>query len=405
MVAQPKSRKIFFPAAYWGDRMNFELSDEQRQLRDSLRRYLTDRYDFPARRTVLESETGWSRTVWRGLAELGVTGLGFDEDDGGLGGNAVDRMLVLEDLGRVLALEPYLGSVVLAGTLLRDLPDAGARALIPAVAAGDCIAAVAYAEPGARHAARWIAASAEEREGQWFLTGEKINVLHGAHADELFVVARISGAPGDCAGLGVFRVAPDAAGLRADGHPLLDRSPAARLVFDRTPALLVGGGTDESGDALLRRVEHAGIAAACAEGVGAMQAALELTISYVSERRQFGQPLGNFQAVKHRLAEMKVATEVTRSAAIAAALAMDASAGHAVPADLHRAKMMLGRHGVFVAQQAIQLHGGIGMTDEYAVGHYLRRITVLDQMFGDAAHHAGRLAAQWAPRAGVAEAA
>ncbi|GAA5232323.1 acyl-CoA dehydrogenase [Verticiella sediminum] len=369
--------------------MNFEITEEQRQLRDSLRRLLEKEYPFAGRRRILAEEPGWSRQVWRQLGELGVTALGVPSELGGLDGDALDRLPVHVELGRVLSLEPYLGSTVLGGTLARAVGGAYAADVLPGLCTGHRLLAVAHSEPGARHAECWVRTRAEQADGAWRLHGVKTQVLHGDAAPEILVSARISGGPADADGLGIFRLDPAAAGVGIAGLRLADRSPAARLHLEAAPAQLLAEGAAAA--SALRAMRRAGIAAACAEGLGVMQGAFELAVAYLGERRQFGAPIGTYQALRHRVAEMKVAVETARSAAIAAAWALVEAHEERIDVELARAKILLGRQGTFVTQQAIQLHGGIGMTEEYAVGHYLRRLTVLDQLFGDAAHHAANL--------------
>ncbi len=373
--------------------MNFETTDEQQQLRDSLQRLLAREYAFTERRRLLEEGPGWSPDVWRKLCDLGVSGLGVPQALGGLDGDARDRLGVLVELGRVLSLEPYLGSVVLAGGLAQAIGGEFAATALPGVCSGERRMAVAHAEAGARHAPCWVATRASRQGAAWQLHGEKVHVLHGAQAHDLLVSARLSGAPDEPRGLGIFRVQPDAPGVTLDAITLVDRSPAARVGLKGVAAELLAEGP--AAVRALAAMRRAGMAAACAEGLGVMQGAFDLTVAYVAERRQFGSPIGTYQAVRHRVAEMKVALETVSSAAMAAAWAVSGADCDAdedgIETELSRAKLLLGRHGAMVTQQAIQLHGGIGMTQEYAVGHYLRRLTVLDQLFGDAPHHAASL--------------
>lgn len=369
--------------------MNFEITEEQRQLRDSLQRLLEKEYTFTERRRILAEELGWSQQVWQRLSELGVTALGVPSELGGLDGNALDRLLVHVELGRVLSLEPYLGSIVLGATLAQEVGGAYSAAVLPELCTGQRLLAVAHNEPGARHAECWVQTRARQTQGAWRLEGMKTQVLHGDAAHEILVSARISGGAADDDGLGIFRLDTSSAGVDIARLRLVDRSSAARLRLEAAPAQLLVEGPAAAH--ALRTMRRAGIAAACAEGLGVMQGAFELAVAYLGERRQFGVPIGTYQALRHRVAEMKVALETARSAAIAATWALVEADEELVDIELARAKILLGRQGTFITQQAIQLHGGIGMTEEYAVGHYLRRLTVLDQFFGDAAHHATRL--------------
>ncbi|NUZ06144.1 acyl-CoA dehydrogenase family protein [Piscinibacter koreensis] len=375
--------------------MNFELDDDQIQLHDSVRRLLADRGRFEQRRTAAASDAGFSSELWSGLAELGVTGLAVDEAYGGFARSAVDRMVVMQACGRALLLEPLLASAVLGATALQHAGDeAQRRTLLPGVAAGTRLLAWAHDEAGAHHAERRIATRARAEGGAWRLDGRKINVLHGAAASSLVVSARIDGAPGDTGGIALFIVDADAAGMQRRAHRLVDDTPAAEIAFDGAAAEPLGDPRDAgAADAALRATLAAGIGAACADMVGAMELAYELAVDYLNTRRQFGRPIGENQALRHKAAEMLVGLEMARSMAIAAAVALDDPAGDESARDLSRAKLVVGRHARLVCQHAVQIHGGIGMTEEYAVGHALRRVHVLDQLFGDVAAQARRLAA------------
>ncbi len=373
--------------------MNFQLSDEQTQLRDSVRRVLADHCGFEQHRAIAAGTEGWSAPVWRQLVELGVTALTIPEANGGFGRGAVDLLPVLEQFGRVLLMEPFLASSVLGATAVRLSGDAAAQDhWLARLAAGDALLAFAHDEVGARHAPRWVETRATGQGATWHLTGSKINVLHGGLADRIVVSARVSGAADASDGLALFLVDPAAQGVTVRAHRLVDDTLAAELTLLNAAAQPLGDPTNGAGAlAAIQGTVNAGIAAACAEAVGAMQAAYDLAMAYLNTRKQFGRVIGANQALRHRAAEMLVSLETARSAAIAAAFAVDDPGSADAGADLLRAKMLIGRHGRLVAQAAIQLHGGIGMTEEYAVGHYLRRLTVLDQLFGDADAQAARL--------------
>ncbi|MDB5818810.1 MAG: acyl-CoA dehydrogenase [Rhizobacter sp.] len=371
--------------------MNFESNDEQQQLQDSLRRLLGDTYGFERRRAIVASAEGWSLPTWRQLAELGVTGLAIPESHGGFGGGMTDLLPVMEEFGRALLLEPFLASCVLGATaLVRSGDESMCRELLPMVANGERRLAFAHDEAGAQHAALWVETTARQAATGWRLDGRKVNMLHGSLAHQAIVSARIGGAPGDADGLALFMVDPAAPGVTLRAHRLVDDSLAAELTLVQAAATPLGDPLT-SAAAAVRATVNAGIATTCAEAVGAMQAAYDLAVTYLNTRQQFGRVIGSNQALRHRAAEMLVSLETARSAAIAAAVAIDDPDTPDAALDLSRAKMMIGRHGRFVAQQAIQLHGGIGMTEEYAVGHYLRRLTVIDQLFGDGDAHAARL--------------
>jgi len=372
--------------------MNFEIGEEQGQLRDSVARLLADSYGFEQRRRIAAGESGWSPAVWRQLGELGVTGLRVAEQDGGFGGSMGDLMPVLQEFGRALLVEPFLASAVLGATAVALAGDAPTRQdMLPRVASGELVLAWAHDEPAARHARLWVECAARRDGGQWRIDGVKFNVLHAPAAQQLIVSARVSGAPADRGGLALFRVDAKAAGLHVRAHRLIDDTPAGELRFDGVVAEPLGDPSDaRRGWAAIDGTLKAGTAAVCADAVGAMEGAYALTVGYLNTRKQFGRLLGENQALRHRVAEMMVSLESCKSMAMLAAAAID-DPGSVEAADLLRAKLVIGRHGRSLCHSAIQLHGGIGMTEEYAVGHYLRRIMVIDQLFGDSASQALRL--------------
>lgn len=381
--------------------MNFELNEEQAQLQDSVRRLLADHGRFEQRRAAVATADGFQRSLWRHLAELGVTALCVDEAHGGFGGGAVDRVPVLQACGHALLLEPVLSSSVLGVTAVQLAGDSAAKArLLAPAAAGQRLLAWAHDEADARHASRWVATQATQRAGHWTLTGRKSHVLHGETADHLVVSARIDGAPDAARGTALFVVDAGAAGLQRRGYRLVDDTPAAELILDGAAAQPLGDPHDHAlADAALQGTLNAGLAAVCADMLGAMELAFELAVDYLNTRQQFGRLIGQNQALRHKAAEMQVGLEMSRSMAMAAAIAADRPGSPDAAADLLRAKLVIGRHARQLCQNAVQIHGGIGMTEEYAVGHALRRIHVLDQLFGDSAAQAARLAHAWGPRA------
>ena len=369
--------------------MNFNLTDEQQLLAESLARMLGDQYGFETRRSIARSDLGSSPQVWRQLAQLGVTALGVPEQFDGLGGGSMDRMTTLQALGRALALEPYLSTVVLGATAITHAgTDAQKATLLPAVASGQLVLGWAHDEADAIPGSLWVSTSAVKSDGTWRITGQKSLVLHGGLAKQFIVTARVGGNAD--ASLALFLVAADAKGLTKREFRLIDDTPAAELTLNDAPAIALGevNGTSDAAKAIQACLD-AGIAAVCADMVGAMETAMQLTQSYVNTRKQFGKLIGEYQSLRHRLADMAVSLEVSRSMAIAAAAAAD---DPDMPrTDLERAKLLIGRHGRRLAEAAIQSHGGIGMTEEYAVGHCLRRIHVLDQLFGDVEVQVARL--------------
>ena len=369
--------------------MQFESSPELQELQHGLRRLLTQRYGEGGRARIAASEAGWSREVWRDLVHLGVAALVAPEAEGGLGGRPIDWLPVLEEAGRVQLLEPLVTSSILAATALRTA--APTSEWLSRICDGTGLVALAHEELGARHAALWVEARAERHGDAWHLHANKGLVLHAASAQAYVVSARVGGSAGQIEGMGLFLVSRDAAGLMCRRYVLLDDTPCGELELRESPATLLA--QDAKACAALDAARNAGLAAVVGEAIGVARAAFELTVQHVNTREQFGRLLAANQAVRHRIAEMAVGLDVLESAAVAALLALECPTEETARHDLARAKMMLGRHGVAIVQQAVQLHGGIGMTREYGVGHALRRMTVIDMLFGDAAQHAGELAA------------
>jgi len=371
--------------------MDFELSEEQRLLQDSLRRLLTGRYGFEQRRAHAASPEGWSREIWSAYAELGILGLPFAEEDGGFGGGPVETMIVMEALGGALALEPYLTTVVLGGGFLRHGADAALRSdLVPRLAEGNLLLAFAQTEPQSRYDLGDVETKARRDGDAWVIDGGKGVVLHGDSADRLIVTARTAGGSRDRKGVGVFLVDARAEGVSRHGYRTMDGGRAAEIQFSgvRAEAVL---GDPEDGLPLVERVVDEAIAALAAEAVGVMEAAHLLTLDYLKTRRQFGTAIGSFQALQHRAADMMVQLEQTRSMAMyAAMMAMDEDAGERRRA-MNAVKVQVGRAARKLGQESIQLHGGIGMTMEYAIGHYFARLTAIDTLFGDAERHLRQL--------------
>ena len=376
--------------------MNFQLNDEQRALQDSVSRVLGKVYAFEQRQQVAASQAGWSKAVWAQLAELGVAGLLVPQEFAGFGGSLCDMLPVMEEFGRSLALEPLLASSVLATTALRLGTERSVQArTLASLADGSKIGAWAHDEALGRHAPLWVQTRAVPASQGWRLHGAKYNVLHGASADFLVVSARVAGDPADGDGLALFLVDAPCQGVGREAFRFMDDSVAAEISFDDAPAELVCA----QGPQALRAIEGtqaAGIAALCADSVGAMENAYRLAVEYVQIRKQFGRFIGENQALRHRLAEMLVSLETARSMAIAAAIAADDFESEAARADLQRAKIVVGRQGRNVCHGAVQAHGGIGMTEEYAVGHCLRRVVAMDQLFGDTDAHIARRAEAFA---------
>ena len=376
--------------------MDFELTDEQRLLRESVDRLLADHYDFAKRRGYLAEPEGWSTALWSRYAEQGLLGLPFAEEYGGFGGGPIEIMLVMEALGRVLALEPYLSTVVLGGTALRLAGSAEQKsAILPQIAEGSMTLAFAHGERQARYDLTDVLTTAKPTPHGWLLDGAKSVVLHGDRADRLIVSARLSGERDDPDGIGLFLVDGQANGVARRSYPMRDGTRAAEIALS---GVEVGrdNALGEPGNALpiIERVVETGITATSAEAVGAMEAMHNMTLEYLKTRQQFGKPIGQNQVLQHRSAEMLIALEQGRSMAMLAAMTVDEPDPAERVHNIAMAKVGVGQASRFVAQNAIQLHGGIGMTEEYAIGHYFRRCMVIEHMFGDPAYHLSRLADQ-----------
>lgn len=374
--------------------MDFDFSDEQRMLQDSVGRLMSGRYSFAERKAYAASPSGWSRELWAQYAELGLLGLSIAPEHDGFGLGAVETMIVMEEFGRALALEPYLSSVVLAGGLLRaGGSEAQKAALLPGIASGAHRIALAQMETGSRHDLADVATIAR-REGDGFvLDGAKSLVLDGDSADFFIVVARVSGTQRESHGVGLFLVHARAKGVEVRGYPLQDGHRAAEVSL---AGVEVGAnavlGEAEAGLPLLERAMDEAIAALCAEAVGAMAAAHQLTVDYLKTRQQFGVAIGSFQVLQHRAAEMYIALELARGMALYATMMADEPEAATRRRAMRAAKIQIGRSAKFITQQSVQLHGGNGMTMDYAISHYFRRLTMIDTQFGDADHHLGLLA-------------
>jgi pimeloyl-CoA dehydrogenase small subunit len=376
--------------------MDFELNDEQRLLKDSVDRLLADRYTFEARKGFAKEAAGWSAEMWERFSELGLLGLPFAEDYGGFGGGPVEIMLVMEALGRSLALEPYLATVVLAGTAIRLAGnDDQKNTILPAIAEGRMKLAFAHGERQARYDLTDVRTTARRQGNGWVLDGAKSVVFHGDSADKIIVSARTSGNEDDADGITLFLVDGKAEGLARSGYTLRDETRAAELSLTNVAVANADVlGEVGKGFPIVRRVVEAGIAAMGAEAVGAMEAMHAMTLEYSRTREQFGKPIGQNQVVQHRLAEMLMSMEQGRSMAMLASVSVEEPDEAERARSMAMAKVGYGQAARFVSQQSIQLHGGIGMTEEYAVGHYFRRCMVIEHTFGDTAHHLARLAAQ-----------
>ena len=374
--------------------MDFEPSDDQRLLLESVSRMLTDTYSFAQRKTYLAAPEGYSTAMWARFAEQGLLGVPFAEDYGGYGGGAQEVMLVMQAFGRVLVLEPYLATVVLGGGAVRIAgTDAQKKAILPAICEGNLKMAFAHSERQARYDLTDVVTTAKRDGDAWVLDGSKTVVQHGDAADKLVVSARTSGERYDTDGITLFLVDTSAPGLARRSYATRDETRAADIslgnvrVSDADVLGEVGKGL-----AIIQAVIDAGIAATAAETVGAMEAMNDMTLEYSKTRVQFGAPIGTYQVVQHRMSDMFMTQEQGRSMAMLATMMMDEEDPAIRAHNMAMAKVGVGQAGRYVSQSAVQMHGGIGMTEEYAVGHYFRRCMVMERLWGDPAYYLQKLA-------------
>ena len=372
--------------------MDLSLTEEQRLLSDSVARFLEKEYPFEKRRAIVASEDGWSRAIWAGFAELGWLGIGTPEELGGSGGGAVETGIVMEGIGRHLVVEPYFSTVVLGASLLRQ-GGAKMAALLPELAQGKLLIAFAHGEPRARFALAQVETRAERKGGVFRLSGHKAVALHAASADHLIVSARTGGSAREEQGITLFVVPRDAKGLTLLPYRTVDGLRAAEVKLDHV--MVEAGailGALDGGYPLVARAADEALVSLAAEAAGAMAALIAQTRDYLKTRKQFGVPIGSFQVLQHRLVDMLMAHELARALAGRAAEAL------ADKDPVYRARMAAaakveaGRAGRLVGQEAVQMHGGMGMTDELAASHYFKRLAMIDVMFGNADFHARRFA-------------
>jgi alkylation response protein AidB-like acyl-CoA dehydrogenase len=369
--------------------MKFTLNDEQRMLADTLRRFVEAEYEFEARRKRLSEAVGYSQALWEQLAEMGLFALNVPPEHGGVGGGPVETLIVMEQLGSGLVLEPYLATGVVAPRLLARFGSHGQQARwLPGIADGSLRFALAAGEPQARFDLNDIRTTAERSGDGFVLRGAKSVVLHGDSADWLIVPARTSGGQRSIDGITVFVIDATAPGVHRQGYPSIDHQRVAEVLLDgvRVDADSVIGRVDHGYPVIEWGVDQA-LAALAAEAVGAMDRLVDLTCEHLRTRVQFGQAIGSFQALSHRAADMRMAVEQARALALMAAATADSEDRTERRRGASAAKAMAGRSGRYVGQQATQLHGGMGMTDELACGHYFKRLTAIDMTLGNSEHH------------------
>ena len=373
--------------------MDFSFTEEQTLLRNSVQKFVQNDYTFEKRRAIVKTDAGWSRSNWMKFAELGLLGAPFTEDQGGLGGGPIETMIIMEEFGRGIVIEPYLGTVVLAGGFLRH---AGSKAqqekFIPEIVEGKRVFAFAFAEPQGRYNLADLNVTAKKSGAGYTLNGHKAVVIGAPWADSLIVTARTAGGQRDEKGVSVFVVDKKAKGVSCRDYPTVDGLRASEVTFENVAlgadALI---GQADNGLPLVERVVDEGIAALSAEAIGGMKVLNDTTVEYCKTRKQFGVPIGKFQVLQHRMVDMFMNYEQSVSITYMVTLKLNESEAERKKA-ASAAKVQIGKAGRFIGQNAVQLHGGMGMTDELNVGHYFKRLTMIDTMFGNVDHHLKRYA-------------
>jgi len=371
--------------------MDFTYTDTQDMIRDTLARFLADTYGFETRQGFIAGDEGRDPAIWTALAQdLGMLGAAFSEEQGGLGGGALENAIIMEELGKVLAVEPYLPTVVIAGGALKAVGGAQAAAMIPEIIAGNAIVAFAYAEPQGRYDLANLTTSAKKDGAGWMLNGHKGVVTAAPWATHLLVTARTGGGQRDKDGVSLFLIDAKLPGIVRRDYPTVDGNRASEIYFENVAipgdALLGGEG---SGIDLIERIVDEATVAVCAEATGVMQKLHEGTLDYTQQRKQFGIPIAKFQVLQHRMVDMFMEVEQARSMTIMGTLKLDLPARERMIA-VSAAKNKVARGARFVGQNAIQTHGGIGITQELAIGHYFKRATMIEGQFGSADHHMAR---------------
>jgi alkylation response protein AidB-like acyl-CoA dehydrogenase len=371
--------------------MDFNFTEEQSMLRDTVASFLQDKYDFETRRKLIGSESGWSADYWSAFAnELGILGAPFSEELGGLGGGPIENMIVMEEIGKALVVEPYLGTVVIGGGFLKHSGYANAASVIEGIIGGTTVIAFAYAEPQGRYNWANLKTTAKKEGAAYVLNGHKAVVVGAPWATHLIVTARTGGSQSEANGVSVFLVDKTLPGIVTRDYPTVDGARASEVYFENVsiPAdALIGA--EGAGLPLVEKVIDEATIAVGAEAVGCMRKLHEGTLDYARQRKQFGQPIANFQVLQHRMVDMFINLEQSVSMTYMATIKLEESDAERAKA-VSAAKVQIGRACKFVGQQAIQIHGGMGMTDELAIGHYFKRATMIEGLFGSVDHHLRR---------------
>ena len=368
--------------------MNFELSEEQKMIQQSVERFVQENYDLSNRIKISSEDPGYSKEYWSSMAELGWLGLAFDEEDGGFGGNQIDTLVLMEQFGKGLVLEPFLANIVLAGGAIKRGGSAALKeSIIPSLIDGSLQLTLAYAEEQSRFDLEDIATAAREDDGNFVLNGKKSMVLNAESADKIIVAARTNGSQVDKEGISLFLVNADSDGLERENFPTVDGLRASEISLNDvkvSPENLIG--EKDKGFEILQAVANDAILALAAEAVGAMEVLYKDTVEYTQQREQFDHPLSDFQVLQHRMVDMFMEYEQCKSLLFRATMetVQDPQLSQRT---VHALKHLIGKSGIFVGENAVQLHGGMGVTEELRVGHFFKRLLVIDSQFGNADFH------------------
>jgi len=368
--------------------MNFELSEEQKMIQQSVERFVQENYDLSNRIKISSEDPGFSKEYWSSMAELGWLGLAFSEEDGGFGGNQIDTLVLMEQFGKGLVLEPFLANVVLGGgSIKRGASQEIKDSIIPSLIDGSLQITLAYAEEQSRFDIEDVATAAREENGDFIINGKKSMVLNAESADKIVVVARTSGSQVDEEGISLFVVDADAEGIEKENFPTVDGLRASEIIFKdvkvESTSLI---GEKDKGFSILQAVVNDAILALAAEAVGAMEVLYKDTVEYTQQREQFDHPLSDFQVLQHRMVDMFMEYEQCKSLLFRATMetVQDPSLSQRT---VHALKHLIGKSGIFVGESAVQLHGGMGVTEELRIGHFFKRLLVIDSQFGNADFH------------------
>ncbi len=374
--------------------MDLSYTEEQTLLRDSVQKFIEDNYDISQRKKLAESDEGFSRDNWKMFAELGWLAMPFAEEDGGIGGSAIDTMLVMEEFGKGLVVEPFLPTVVMAGTAISEYGSASQKEeILSGIIDGSLLATVAYAEEQAFHDLNSVRTAAAKDGDFYVISGTKSVVLNAQSANKIVVTARTSGDESDENGITAFVVDADAEGITRQDYPTVDGLRASEVTFEnvRVPAEAIVGEVDK-GLEVITRVANRAILALSAEAVGSMEKLYKDTIDYTKQREQFDHPLSDFQVLKHRMTEMFMEHSLAKSLTMKATM-LETQDAEDAQRTIHALKFLIGKSSRFVGQNAVQLHGGMGMTEDLAIAHYFKRLMVIDSQFGNTDHHLERFVA------------